>query len=94
MPIFQRIREFFLGKSHSIRREMEKKAVTFIFASLGVITGLAWNDAFQAFIKQNLHLDTNSTEAKFLYAALLTIVVVVATVLIGRLFESIEENKK
>ncbi len=90
MPIVQRIREFFLGKNHTLRHEMEKRAVTFIFASLGVITGLAWNDAFQSFIKQTLQLDTNSTLAKFFYAAFLTIIVVVLTVLIGRLFE----NKK
>jgi len=54
------------------------------------VAGLAWNEAIKALIEYLYPLDKNSLLAKFVYAALITIIVVVFTTY---LFGSKEESK-
>ena len=62
-------------KKH-IHQSVREKTGTYLIAALGVVAGLAWNDAIRAFIDYVFPVSTNSILAKFLYAVLITAVVV------------------
>ena len=51
----------------------------YILAAFGFVAGLAWNDAIKALIDFAFPLGTDSIVAKFLYAAAVTILVIIAT---------------
>ena len=61
---------------HEFKKEVADKMLTYIGAGLGVVVGLAWNDAISAFIKWVLPLNADSLLAKFIYAIIVTIVIV------------------
>ncbi|MBI4085443.1 MAG: hypothetical protein HY432_03000 [Candidatus Liptonbacteria bacterium] len=49
----------------------------YIGAAFGLVAGLAWNDAIKALIEYLFPFSQTTILAKFLYAALITIVVVI-----------------
>jgi len=55
-------------------------------AGLGLVAGLAWNDAIKALIEELFPVGRNSVLAKFIYAALITLIVVVVGAYLVRLF--------
>jgi len=69
-----------------VKKEFQKHTVTSIVTGLGVVAALAWNDAIQSFIRHFFPLDQNSVLAKFMYALIITAVVVTATVYLTRWF--------
>ncbi|OGF96560.1 hypothetical protein A3H08_04180 [Candidatus Giovannonibacteria bacterium RIFCSPLOWO2_12_FULL_44_32] len=73
-----------------LREEIKQQTKGYIMAGLGLVAGLAWNEAIKALIEYLYPLDKNSLLAKFVYAALITIIVVVFTTY---LFGSKEESK-
>lgn len=60
--------------------EVREKTVGYIAAALGLVAGLAWNDAIKALINFTFPIERNSVLAQFLYAVAITIVVVIVTV--------------
>ena len=53
-------------------------------AGMGLVAGLAWNEAIKALIEYLYPLDQNSLLAKFIYAALITVIIVMfSTYLFG-----------
>ncbi|HYE59724.1 MAG TPA: DUF5654 family protein [Candidatus Kapabacteria bacterium] len=81
-------------ESQEIRLEAQEKLVGYIVAAFGLIAGLAWNDAIKALIDYLFPLDKNSVWAKFGYAFLITLVVVIATVYVTKLLKRKEKEKK
>jgi hypothetical protein len=53
-----------------------------------LVAGLAWNEAIQELIKFLFPLSRNSILVKFLYAAIITIVVVVVISYLERIFRT------
>ena len=53
-------------------------------AALGLIAGLAWNEAVKGLIDHIYPLDQNGLWAKFIYAIIITLVVVVVSWLLLR----------
>ncbi len=82
----------FNSKRQSLKQELEERTATFIFASLGVVTAFAWNDAFQSLIKYIFPLETSSLLAKFSYAVIITAIVVIVTVFGGRLLTKTDQK--
>jgi hypothetical protein len=68
-----------------IEREVRERVVGYLTAALGLVAGLAWNDAVSALIAHWFPIERNSILAKFIYAAVLTIVVVLVTTYVVRL---------
>lgn len=62
-----------------------ERVVTFISGGLGLVAALAWNDAIRALFEQLFRTERNGIVAKFLYAALVTVIVVLVTVRLIRL---------
>lgn len=72
-------------ESARIRREVRERVVGYIAAALGLVAGLAWNEAIKALIEYIFPLEQNTLFAKFLYAVLITFIVVAVTVYLFRL---------
>jgi len=86
--IKKKIREEING----VRNEVKKRTVGYIATALGLVAGLAWNDAIKSLIEYYFPLSGQSVWAKVIYAALLTIIIVLISVYLTRLF--IKEEKK
>ncbi len=56
----------------------------YLVAALGLVAGLAWNDAIKSLIEELFPIAKNTIVVKFGYAVLITVVVVIASVYIIR----------
>jgi hypothetical protein len=70
-----------------IKQELNNKILGYILAGLGLVAGLAWNDAIKTLIEYLFPLEKNGLWAKFLYAILITLVVVILSVYLTRIFK-------
>ncbi len=78
----------------SIQREVNKKIFTFITAGLGLVVGLAWNDAIKELIEYLFPLEKGNLWAKFAYAIILTLVLVLISVYAAKIFLGEEDQTK
>lgn len=76
-----------------LQREARQKVIGFVTAAFGLVAGLAWNDAIKALIEYFFPLETQTIFAKFMYAVVITIVVVIITVYLVRLAGKTETEK-
>jgi len=74
-----------------ISKEIRGKAAGYIGAGLGVVAGLAWNDAISSLIKVLFPLAKDTIIAKFIYAVIITTVVVFVSMYAIRLIEGKKE---
>ncbi len=72
-----------------IRKEAIEKTIGYILAAFGLVAGLAWNEAIKGLIDTFFPLDKNGLVIKFVYAILVTVIVVIATIIFVR-----KENKE
>lgn len=72
---FQKIKE----EQEKLGREVREKTVGYIVASLGLVAGLAWNDAIKTTIEYVFPLSLNSVWVKIFYAFLITIIIVLVS---------------
>jgi hypothetical protein len=56
--------------------EVKNQTKGYMTAALGLVAGLAWNDAIKSLIETFFPLDKSSIWLKFVYAFLVTLVVV------------------
>lgn len=63
----------------SFKKEVRKQTVAYITAAFGFVAGLAWNEAFKGLIDLFFPTDTQSIWVKFIYAVVITIIIVFAT---------------
>ena len=76
-----------------INREVKNKIAGYITAGLGLVAGFAWNDAIKSSIEYFFPLEENSLWAKFIYAVVITLgVVIVSLYLVSILKEKPEEK--
>ncbi len=64
--------------------EVREKTMGYILAALGFVVALAWNDAIKSLIENIFPLDKNNLSAKFIYALIVTVAIVVATILLTK----------
>ena len=69
-------------------REVKAKTVAYISTAFGLVAGLAWNDAIKALIESLFPLAKNTLLAKFVYAVLVTVVVVLLVKKLESLFKA------
>jgi hypothetical protein len=82
------------SKKVKIREEFQKRITGYIVAAFGLVAGLAWNEAIKASIEYFFPMSRNSLLAKFIYAILITLVLVLITIYLTRLFADKEEEEK
>lgn len=56
--------------------EVKKQVVGYILAAFGLVAGLAWNDAIRGLIDYLYPLGQDGLPAKFIYAGVITLVLV------------------
>ncbi len=61
---------------NNISKQVKTKVAGYILAAFGLVAGLAWNDAVRAAIDRFFPLDQGNILIKFVYALVITIVVV------------------
>ena len=91
--------QLFSGKSFkrlkhqksTLEKELIDRMSGYILGAFGLIAGLAWNDAIKGSIEYLFPLNKDSIPAKFLYAIIMTILVVFVTLYAIRL---IQRSKK
>ncbi len=74
-------------ESKVLGHEAKERTLGYITAALGLIAGLAWNDAIKAIIDYWIPLGGGVVWAKLGYAVIVTIIVVVATVYLARFLD-------
>ena len=74
----------------SLRIEMVQKTTELATAGFGFVAALAWNDAIQTLVVQ-IFGEQGKTAAKFIYAVVLTIAVVLITTQLGRVATRLKE---
>lgn len=90
----------------TIQKEVREKTAGYIITGFSLVAGLAWNDAIKSFIEKFFPDPGNGIKAKFIYASIITILVVIVSLYLTKLFkiekkgknflkeDSKEENKK
>ena len=81
-----------IKKGEEVEMEVRKKMAGYVTAGLGVVAGLAWNDAIKAFIEEFFPQENSNLLAKFIYAIVITIAVVVISLYLVKLLKT--EQKK
>ncbi len=76
-----------------IRKELRNKISGYVVGAFGLVAALAWNDAIKALIDYFFPQSDNTLVAKFVYAAIITIVVALVGVYVVRFLTDKEEPK-
>lgn len=74
-------------ESKTISRRIKKQMYSYVAAALGLVAGLAWNEAIKALIDYIFPLSKNTLIAKFVYAGLITLIVVLITIYLAKILE-------
>lgn len=75
-----------------VKEEVANKTAGYIVTALGLVAGLAWNDAIKSAIEHFFPMEQNGLEAKFVYAVTITLVVVLISVYVVRLLKRDEKK--
>jgi hypothetical protein len=73
--------------------EVLDKIVQLLTAAFGLVAALAWNEAVQELFR-TLFPEAGDLLAKFVYAMVVTAVVVFVTIRLGRLSERLKKDEK
>lgn len=87
-----KIEEKLISEIAQMRNELRDKTVKYITAGLGLVAGLAWNDAIKSAIEYFFPQDQNSLKAKLIYALIITLIVVILSFYLTRVAKK-EKNK-
>lgn len=77
-----------------MRKTAREKVWGYIAAALGLVAGLAWNEAIKGLIDHYFPIQRDSVWAKLWYAVIITILVVVIMVKFEKYFKKEEEKNE
>jgi len=81
-------------KEQAIRKEVREKTIGYILAALGLVAGLAWNEAIKGSIDSIFPNSGNGLLVKFFYAIVVTLLVVIISMYLASLIRENEEVNK
>lgn len=87
------IEEKIIKESDELKIKFRSQIASYLTAAFGVVAGLAWNDAVKSLIEYLFPMGKDTVQAKFIYAVIITAVLVAVSIFIARLFKT-EEMKK
>ncbi len=76
---------------NELKKEIVEKLTTLATAGFGLVAALAWNDAIQSFFKE-IFGDQSGVWAKFIYAIIITVLVVIITTQLGRIANKLKDK--
>ncbi len=74
-----------------MKKEVIEKLASLITAAFGLVAALAWNDAIQKIFKE-IFGEASSIPAMLMYAIIITIVAVIATIWVGKAAEKTQDK--
>lgn len=77
-----------------VRKQVLDKMATLLTSAFALVAALAWNDAIKQLFAKLLPSQDGQIVGLFVYAAVVTVVAVLATLWIGRLAQKIEDLEK
>lgn len=80
------------AEEQNLRRTFHERIISSIVAALGLVAGLAWNEAIKALIEFLFPFGKETLLPKFGYAVIMTLVVTVLIYYLARLFVPKETN--
>ena len=93
MPDIRGKFEILKEESGELEREVRERTVGYIVGALGLVAGLAWNEAIKALIEYIFPQNADTLFPKFIYAVFITFVVVFLSVYLVRLSGKKVEKK-
>lgn len=66
-----------LNQVSEVNKELRSRTFGYISAALGLVAGLAWNDAISFMLERLFPLSKDTIAVKFLYAVIVTTAVVI-----------------
>lgn len=89
MGIHKKIKE----ESKALQKAIREKTLSYILTALGLVVGLAWNEAIKSLIEYFFPASSGNTLfAKFYYAIFLTLILVILSVYLTRIFKKDEKK--
>jgi hypothetical protein len=76
-----------MSQKNSTTQEVKAKIVGYMTAAFGLVAALAWNDAVKALIDILYAADKNTVTAKFIYAIVISVVVVLISIYLAKITE-------
>ena len=80
-------------KQARLRREVTERTIGYILAAFSFVAGLAWNEAIKSMIDQLFPFSRDSIWIKFIYAIIITLIIVLVTIYLLKIIEKKEEIK-
>lgn len=78
--------------TQELNKEMKARTFGYVGAALGLVAGLAWNEAITAAIDALIPLGKDTVWIKFIYAGLVTVIVVILITYLDKMMNR-GENK-
>jgi uncharacterized membrane protein len=78
-------------ESPRLAQQMRLQTIGYILTALGLVVGLAWNDAVSTLIDSVIPMGKESIWAKFIYAGVITFLVIIISGYIQRRIQSEKE---
>lgn len=79
-------------ESKEFQQEIRQRTLGYILTALGLVAGLAWNDAIKGIIGYFIPKNGNNVLAQLIYAVLITFAVVIVSIYLTRLV-NLKKNK-
>ncbi|MBU2539922.1 hypothetical protein KJ786_02075 [Patescibacteria group bacterium] len=89
----QGIKDKIKNRSKEVKREIRQKIVGYILAAFGLVAALSWNESIKGLIEYFFPISKNTVSAKFIYAIVITFVVVIISIYLTRLLDNKNEDK-
>ncbi len=80
-------------KRKRVSEEVSQKTLGYILTAFGLVAGLAWNEAIKSLIEFLFPFNRDTLLAKFFYAFLMTLVLIIVSVHLANIF-GMRNNKK
>lgn len=83
------------AKEKALHEELIAQMLTLVTSGFGVVAALAWNDAIQAFVKEFIEprIPGSGLLSKFVYALLITTLIVFTTYQLSRVSAKLQAKK-
>ncbi len=89
----ENIKDKIKNGSKEIKKEIKQRVSGYILAAFGLVAALAWNDAIKSLIEYFFPLNKNTILIKFLYAVLITFIMVIISIYLTKLLSDKNEKK-
>lgn len=80
-------------KDKKVRNMIKARTIGYVTAGFALVAGLAWDDAIKSLIEFVFPIVRNTVLVKFIYAGAMTIIVVLISVYLIKIFNVAEKEK-